>query len=137
MGAWGHGHFEDDAALDFMIEIEAGDSKKTIADALTYALEVDYLDYDEGNAAIVSSAYIDRQVNGTKFSTPGQEEPLEVDTFPERHPDVELSEFRSAAVQALQKVLGDDSELNELWAENEELYPEWRLSIEQLINRLA
>ena len=28
MGAWGHGHFEDDAALDFMIEIEAGDSKR-------------------------------------------------------------------------------------------------------------
>ena len=30
---------------------------------------------------------------------------------------------------ALKKVIGDNSELNELWAENGERYPKWRGNI--------
>jgi hypothetical protein len=87
------------------------------------------------NAVIVTAAYIDRQVNGSMFSLAG-DEPLIIDTFPDRHPDIDLSSLKVETVQALQKVLGKDSDLNELWAENEDLYPAWRQGIEHLIHRL-
>ena len=66
----------------------------------------------------------------------GTDEPLDVDTFPDRHPEIDFRELRSNAVLALNKVLDDKSELNELWAENEEDYPSWRQGIEKLIQRL-
>ncbi len=61
---------------------------------------------------------------------------LDVDSFPERNPNIDLSDLKEKAVIALEKLLGEDSELNELWRENEEDYPFWRQGIEQLIERL-
>jgi hypothetical protein len=137
MGTWGHGHFEDDTAFDFMAEVEESDDpKKIFNDAFDFAISVDYLEFSEANAVIVSAAYVDGQINGTKFSSPADEDPLEVDSFPNRHPDLDFTDLKEKSVLALQKVLNDNSELNELWAENEELYPVWRLGIEQVIERL-
>ena len=137
MGAWGHGFFEDDSALDFMIDLEEDDNpKEDISNALKIGVEAEYLETDEGNAIIVAAAYIDRQINGTKYSEPETDEPLDVDTFPDRHPEIDFKELRSNAVLALNKVLDEKSELNELWAENEEDYPSWRQGIEKLIQRL-
>ena len=68
MGAWGHGHFEDDTAWDFMDEIEeAADPKEVINAALDAAIETEYLESDMGNAVIVAATYVDRQQNGTIF----------------------------------------------------------------------
>lgn len=137
MGAWGHGYFEDDAALDFMADIEDSDNpKKVIRQAFDTANKAEYLESDEGSAAIVAATYVDRKLNGTKFSPAAHDEPLDVDTFPDRNPDVDLSDLRKPAVEALQKVLSDNSELNELWAENDEDYPAWKQGVEQLIKRL-
>jgi hypothetical protein len=138
MGAWGHGYFEDDAALDFMADVEASDEpKELLQEAINNALEAEYLESDEGAAVIIAGTYIDRQVNGTRFTNSNNDEPLDVDTFPDRHPEVDLSDLRPGAVTALQKVLEEDSELHELWEENEELYPAWRSGVEQLIQRLT
>jgi len=136
MGAWGHGHFEDDAAFDFMANVEESDNPKGLLEnAFRIAIDADYLEADEANAVIVAATYVDRQANGTKFSTV-DDDPYDVDTFPDRHPEIDLSSIKAEAVQALQTVLSEKSELNELWAENEELYSSWRLGIEQLIGRL-
>jgi hypothetical protein len=137
MGAWGTGFFEDDGAFDFMEEIESSDRpKETIAAAFRVAIDGDYLDSDEASAVTVAAAYVDRFVNGTKFSAPDDDDPLEVDSFPDRHPDQDLSDLRGMAVRALQKVLGDDSELKELWAETDELAA-WQGGVEELIERLG
>jgi len=137
MGAWGHGYFDDDSALDFMAEVEdSTDPKQTLKNALGTALESDYLESDEGTAVIITSAYIDSQLNGTKF-TSDRDEPFGVDTFSLRHPNVNLADLKSDAVIALTKVLSDNSELNELWSENEEDYPSWRSGVENLIQSLS
>lgn len=137
MGAWGHGYFEDDAALDFMADIEDSDNpKKVIRQAFETAIKAEYLESDEGSAVIVGATYVDRKVNGTKFTEAGHDEPLDVDTFPDRNPDVDLSDLRKPAIEALQKVLSDTSELNELWSENDEDYPAWKQGVEQLLKRL-
>lgn len=138
MGAWGYGHFENDAALDFMADIEESDNpKELLNDAFDTAIDADDLETNEGTSAIVAAAYVDRQINGTRFTSPGHDEPLEVDTFPDRHPDQNFSDLKEKAVQALDRVLDESSELNELWEENEEDYPAWRESIEQMIQRLG
>lgn len=137
MGAWGHKYFEDDAALDFMADIEDTHTPyQLIENSFKTAIKTDYLEYDEGNAVIVSAAYVDGQVNGSKFSEVDDEEPLNIDTFPAKHPDLDLSYLKLEAVQALEKVLGGESELNSLWMENEDEYPAWRQGIERLIDRL-
>lgn len=137
MGAWGHGHFEDDAAFDFMAEVEESDNQiELLKNTFKTAIETDYLESDEANAVIVAATYVDSQVNGTKFSAGDAEDTYDVDTFPDRHPEIDLSPLKADAVQSLKIVLGEGSELNELWAENEELYSTWRQGIEQLIERL-
>lgn len=137
MGAWGYGHFEDDAALDFMQEIEeADDPKQAIVNAFDTAISSEYLEAYEGSAAIVGATYIDRQLNGTRYSTDPEDEPLAVDTFPDRHPGQDLSPLRHQAVEALQQVLAGHSELNELWAENDADYPAWQQGVQQLMERL-
>ncbi len=135
MGAWGTGYFEDDDAMGFMNSIEESDTPKELIDeVLTDALQAEYLEFSEGIAAVVASVYIDRQVNGTTFSLAYHDEPLAVDTFPERHPDIDLSDLSSKAVEALKKVLSENSELHELWADaGGEDYEEWKTSIHQLL----
>jgi len=138
MGSWGTGYFEDDAALDFMADVEESkDPKRILMKAFDTAIRSDYTESDEGIAVIVSAAYVDRQVNGTTFSAPGSEHPLDVDTFPDRHPNQNLSDLREKAAKALHKILGGSSEINELWAENESDYPAWREGVESLIQRLT
>ncbi|MBK0380603.1 DUF4259 domain-containing protein [Mucilaginibacter segetis] len=137
MGAWGYGHFEDDAAFDFMAEVEESDNPKgLLKNTFKTAIDTDYLDADAANAVIVAATYVDRQTHGTKFSAVDDDDPYDVDTFPDRHPEIDLSSLKGDAVQALQIVLGEISELNELWSENDELYPAWRQGIEKLIDRL-
>lgn len=136
MGAWGHGPFDDDAALDFVSDLEeAEDPKEIIIEALDFAIDSDYLETDEANAAIVSAAYIDSSINGTKYTTEGMDEPYEVDTFPARFPELDLSDLKNKAVAALEKVIGEESELKELWDESEE--PAWQQGIEEMIKRLV
>ena len=136
MGAWGTGYFEDDGAFDFMDEIESSDKpKETVATAFRGAIAADYLETDEANAVIVAAAYVDRYVNGTTFSAPDDDDPLDVDSFPERRPDQDLSGLTGIAVQALQKVIGENSELKELWEETDE-FEAWQGGVVQLIGRL-
>lgn len=138
MGAWGHGYFENDSALDFMADVEeSNDPKLLLQNAIEAGLESEYLEADEGDAVIVAAAYVDRYLNGTRYSGADDDEPLDVDTFPERHPQLNLADLKPAARKALARVIGEDSELNELWQENEEDYPAWRNGVEALINRLS
>ena len=48
-----------------------------------------------------------------------------------------LKKFRAKAIKALQRIKGDDSELRDLWEENEELYPKWIGNIDRIMKRLG
>ncbi|MEO6734653.1 MAG: DUF4259 domain-containing protein [Ferruginibacter sp.] len=138
MGAWGHGHFENDSALDFVGDIEdSKNPKQLFIDTLDNAVNSDYLDSDDACYTVVTSAYIDSQVSGTRYTSVEDEEPMNIDTFISQNPSLDLADLKDKAVSALKRVVGDDSELKELWEENEEDYPLWRSNIEQLISRLS
>jgi hypothetical protein len=138
MGAWGTGYFEDDAALDFMADVEESrDPKRILTRAFDNAIKAQYIESHEGTAVIVAAAYVDRQTNGTTYSKHNIDPPLQIDTFPSRNPDHNFSDLREKAVEALNKILGENSEINELWAENDEDYPTWKSGLLQLIMRLT
>ncbi|MFE6666692.1 DUF4259 domain-containing protein [Streptomyces sp. NPDC057697] len=110
MGTWDTGHFDNDSAADFSGRIddapEAGKAA-VLRDALTAAIEADYLDSDEGAPAVAAAALIAAQCPGGEPVTTayGPDEPLP--TLP--------AELRPLAVKALDAVLGENSELRELW----------------------
>ena len=47
-----------------------------------------------------------------------------------------VEKLKKDVTTALDRLLGENSELNELWNENEELYPMWKNLIVQLKKRL-
>ena len=134
MGAWGPGIFDDDAAYDF-VEIlqDTDDPIEVFTSSFETAIAADYLDYDDAHAATVSAAYMDSLLNGTAYESENEEA---LRSFREERNELPLQPLKPLAVKALQKVISDQSELNELWQGNEELYPEWKQNIQLLIDRL-
>ena len=136
MGTWGYKHFENDSAFDYSSMIENSDNPKEILkDTFGHTLQMDNISADQGQALIAFAAYVDSQTNGTKYSD-DDTDLLDVDTFPQRHPDLDFTDIKELAYKAVLKVLDKDSELNELWEENKEEYPLWIKEVEGLIERL-
>lgn len=137
MGAWDYGIFDDDTAYDFTDEIKS-DAKDFFKSSFENAINAEYLEYDECHMVTVSAAYIDNFLNGTTYRTDSEDEKDEsnVNKFKELQKGLKLDDLTGLAIQALEKVIGEQSELNELWSENEELYPKWKENINELINRL-
>lgn len=124
MGAWGEKTFEDDSSLDLLDDwIDADNPEDVIEQAVADALAMDYLDYDAGHVIAVAAAVLDYTINAQPIEDPdieGLEEWL-LALSRDR-----LDALRPHVAAGLDKLLGDESELAELWAENEELYPAWR-----------
>lgn len=135
MGAWGHGIFDDDTAYDYVDEIDNSDNPKEIfKNAFKNAINAEYLDYDDCHAVTVSASYIDSILNGTKPRVDAEDENFF--QFVEKNKDLDIANLKQDAVKALKVVISEVSELNELWADNEEHYPQWKGNIEELIERL-
>ncbi|GAA3396184.1 DUF4259 domain-containing protein [Streptomyces roseoviridis] len=128
MGTWDIGPFDNDTAADFSYTVDEAPAEKR-ADVLLAAFrEVtdtgeDYLDADLAVEAVAAAALVAAQCPGGDPVTTayGPEEPI-----PPLPP-----ELRPAAVAALDRVLGKDSELLELWSESGEAGP-WRAGVERL-----
>ena len=137
MGAWDCGIFDDDTAYDFTDEIKA-DPRSFFSASFSRAIEADHLDFDACHAVTVSAAYIDNLLNGTTYRTDSHDEDDEsnVNRFQALRGDLKVTDLKAPAIEALTKVLGESSELNELWTQNEDKYPRWRKTLEDLIARL-
>ncbi|HEX2898908.1 MAG TPA: DUF4259 domain-containing protein [Bacteroidia bacterium] len=133
MGAWDFGFFDNDGALDWVDELEDSENPKAFFKrAFADALKSTYLDQDGAHAVTVSAGYIDFILNGTHY---GEDHEILLG-FVARHPKLKVDDLRGEAVKALQKVIGPDSELNQLWAEAKDDHAKWRGTIQDLIARL-
>lgn len=131
MGAWGTGTFDDDAALDWLDELVASN------DALSFLRgSIDqpagYLEYEACHAIACASEMI-LACNGSTRA----ELPEEAAAWLGANSGLQAQSLRSPAATALSRVLGEESELNELWSENEDDYPSWRSGLEELAARLS
>ncbi|GAA1542516.1 hypothetical protein GCM10009730_59440 [Streptomyces albidochromogenes] len=129
MGTWDIGPFDNDTAADFggdLDEAAAGEREGTVRCTLARVIDtVGYLAAPESERAVAAAALIAAQCPGGEPADPiyGPEEPL---------PD--LTGLRDLALQALERVMTEPSELMDLWAESDG--GSWRANIRRLQNVL-
>ncbi|MBK9287767.1 MAG: DUF4259 domain-containing protein [Flavobacteriales bacterium] len=133
MGAWDTGIFDDDTAYDVLASLAIADPMAQINEWYAAVKGVDYLEYTDCQCLLVSGAVIDAALNGTTYRCDDEETLAKVVSEVTKHDPASL---KGIAVENLQRVLSDISELRELWEENVELYPVWRANIEAIIGRL-
>jgi len=123
MGAWNYMVFDDDTAYDVLNDLR--ETQTIIADMKKYFQEiigVEYVGYDEGHYALVSAAVIDSVINDVDYRC-DEEGYLE---WTKSLKEFDFIQLKPIAVRAIEAVLSDNSELNELWSENKKLYESWR-----------
>ena len=129
MGAWGEKPFENDSALDWLGDLEeVEDLRETLT---TVAADDDYLEVDDGSAAIAAAEIV-------AAARDGKVDRLAKDAskWLEKHGTQIADADRALAVRAVQRVLGSKSELAELWDDNG---PDnsWRRDVAGLVARLT
>jgi hypothetical protein len=135
VGAWGAGNFENDAALDWVAELEAADGPDVLDRALRRVTEAgdDYLEVDAGAAALAAA-----EVVAALLGAPAPDLPAAVRAWVERHAAVPPP-LPEVARRALTRATGDPerSEVRGLW---DDAAPEdrdaWRARVADLERRL-
>lgn len=125
MGTWDVGPFDNDTAADFCDDLDeaaAGEREGIVRGILTRVIDTaGDLEAPESEQAVAAAALVAAQCSGGEPADPvyGPEEPL---------PD--LTGLRDLALQALNRVMTDPSELMDLWAESDG--GPWRANIRRL-----
>lgn len=133
MGAWGVLAFDNDDANDWAYDLEAADDLSLIEAAFDAVDEAsDYLESPEAANALAACEVLAR-LNGK----PGYRNSYtdKVDQWVANHPLVPPEGLIKRAEAAIDRVLGENSELKELWGESDE-NGEWLASVEDLRGRL-
>ncbi|MFB7115455.1 DUF4259 domain-containing protein [Streptomyces sp. NPDC056190] len=129
MGTWDVGPFDNDTAADFcgdLDEAAVGEREGIVRSTLIRVIDTaGYLEAPESEEAVAAAALVAAQCPGGEPADPiyGTEEPL---------PD--LTGLCDLALQALDRVMTEPSELMDLWAESDG--GPWRANIRRLQNVL-
>lgn len=135
MGAWSHEPFGNDTACDWAYGLEEAKDLSCIEEALDRVIDSgdEYLDADAASEAVAAIEVIAKLLGrGTQSDTYTEE----VDRWVSASTDKPNPALRNKARQAIQRILGEDSELRELWDESASA-AEWKASLEQLRAALA
>lgn len=131
MAAWGHYNFDNDDATDFAGEFMETGSEVLLLEALVAAAEEEgCLEADSAAPALVAAEIVAAWLGkpGTDF-LPGL---LPVVQRLSVSDEDELTDLAQRAVQAVLR----DSELRDLWTENDQLAA-WQAAQQDLLSRLA
>lgn len=130
MGAWGHGTFQNDDALDLLDDLVDGGDERMLREALDTAISTaaEYLEASDASSALAAA-----EIVAALRGRPAADLPDEAVEWAQGRPAAS-DDLVDRARQAVAAVLGD-SELRDLWAETEEL-PMWQGSVEELRERL-
>ncbi len=130
MGAWGHGTFQNDDALDLLDDLVDGGDDRMLRDALDTALSSAAGTIEATDA---SSALAAAEIVAALRGRPAADLPDEAVDWARGRP-APSDDLVARARQAVAAVLAD-SELRDLWLETDEL-PMWQGSVEELRERL-
>lgn len=135
MGAWSHEPFGNDDALDWVYQLENVKDESVLARVFNRAIENqdDYLEADDG-FVIVAAAEVVAKLLGKGTQQDGYTE--QVDEWVKSVDFQPSADLLAKAQTALDLVLGEESELNELWIEAEDR-DNWRSSVEALKTALS
>ncbi|MFD4656755.1 DUF4259 domain-containing protein [Kitasatospora sp. NPDC058444] len=135
MGAWGTGPFDNDTAMDFadaLDEAAEGERETLVRTALIRTVPargpLEYLEYLDGTEAVAAAALVAAQCPGDAPIDPGYRPGQALPAF--------TTDLRSLAVEALDRVVAESSELAELWDEAPG-GTKWRQDVRRLRTVLA
>jgi hypothetical protein len=133
MGAWGFDSFDNDTACDWTAELEEAEDLAPVHEALDGVIEndEDYLDSDDACNAIAACEVLAR-LKGNWGKRDAYSE--DVDRWVEAHPIAPDAEVIAKANTALDRILGEDSELRELWEETD--FDAWKQCMDDLRRRV-
>lgn len=136
MGAWASDTFGNDTACDWANELEKVEDLNFVEETLDAVLELgeEYLDSDEACRALSACEVIARLKGRHGLQNSYSEA---VDKWVKAHPIEPPQELVVKAVDTIDRILGQDSELVELWSDaGEAKYAEWRGLVLDLRNRV-
>ncbi len=128
MAEWGAGPFENDDAADWVYELEESPRLSTLQRALDVAT-MRYVEVREGSVAVAAAEVV--------AATLGTGRPLPqraTDWLRDNAPEVSDQEV-ALAISAVDRVLGDGSELRALWARSPDAG--WEDATRELRHRLG
>ncbi len=133
MGAWGVLAFDNDDANDWAYDLEEAGNLSLVESAFGTVEEAeDYLEAPDASNALAACEVLAR-LNGK----PGYKNSYteKVDEWVAAHPQTPSPALIERANAVIDRILGENSELKELWAESDE-NGTWLESVEDLRRRL-
>lgn len=132
MGAWGYGAFDNDDAGDWAFGLEETDDLSLVEEAIDTVLEADgYLDAPAASEALAACEVIAR-LQGRYGKRDSSTE--DVDAWVEAHRLRVPPELIDRADRAIDRIIGPESELRELW--DDAGAEAWLASVEELRGRV-
>ena len=128
MGAWGLGNFDNDMAADWSYGLEGCKDLSVITSAIDAVFEDGYIDSAVGCEALAAIDVLAR-LNG-KFSVKDSYTET-VDAWVASVDVKPSGELLEKALKVLELIVGESSELAELWDESDE-FDDWKLVVESL-----
>ena len=134
MGAWGAGPFENDGSMDWVWLLDDATDLEPLTTAFQDAAgNDDYVEVDEGQAVVAGAAILLAVLDGVIAELPESAQPWAGRLQqPPGAAEIDL------AVAALDRIVADDSEIAELWAEADPNdNTAWLATVRRLKERLA
>jgi len=133
MGAWGTGNFDNDTALDWVYDLEDREDLSLVVDTIDAVLQEEYIDTTVAEEALVAIEVLARLKGNFGKDNAYSED---VDKWVKNHPLQVEDALLQKAKEAIAMILGDKSELKELWEEVDE-YDVWSSEVLDLKDRLG
>ena len=134
MGAWGSQIFENDGAMDFAASVTDGGGLAALEECFDQVIEVgdDYLDSSISEEALMAAEIVARLTG-----RPGPQSSYlqEVDAWIARQRAKPAPALVDKARRAVERILGDDSEIVELWQDSDS-FESWKADVESIRARL-
>lgn len=141
MSAWGAGSFENDAASEWAADLADGGDVEMVRDTLMTAARCpadEYLERDEGAEALAAAEVVAAAAGRPVKAVPMGSSGPHALAWAAARPGAGKADLVELALEALERVEGAESELQERWsAESGVGAREWFAELEDLRNRLA
>lgn len=129
MGTWGHEPFENDEAMDWTYDLEESSDLSVLTRSLQP--EPGYLEAPEGTQLVAAAAVVAGALHPVTVL------PDNVQNWLERNAGLDFGTLKMPARAGIDRVLGSESELRELWEETEADFSAWQASLQKLLTALA
>ena len=131
MGTWGTGTFDNDQAMDWILDLGESHDLSIIQKLLSSNATGRDLDASVG-VDILSAAEVVAALTGR----PSEDLPDDVAAWIKAHPKLDAAPLKEKARILVNSVLAPTSELRILWEENAEDCPQWKSGVLDLLARL-